>query len=64
MMEKGHGSQVRPSRWIEMEQPQVGGGPSELEGRKVAFAKLMPARRLAGTRSRQKDVRPRATGAQ
>ena len=64
VMEKGHGSQVRPSRRIEMEQPQVGWGPSELERRKVAFKQLMPARRLAGTLCGQQDVRPRATGAQ
>ena len=59
MLEKGHGSQVRPSRRIEMEQPQVGGGPSELKGRKVAFKQLMPARRLAGTLCGKQDVRPR-----
>jgi len=64
VMEKGHGSQVRQRRLIEMEQPQVGGGPSELERRKVALKQLMPARRLAGTLCGQQDVRPRTTGAQ
>jgi len=63
-MEKGHGGQVRPRRRIEMEQPQVGGGPSELEGRKVALKQLMPARRLEGALCGQEDARPRATGAQ
>jgi len=63
-MEKGHGSQVWPSWRIEREQPQLGGGPLELEGRKVALKQLMPARRLAGTLCGQQDVRPRDTGAQ
>jgi len=49
VMEKGHGSQVRPSGRKKMEQAQVGGGPWELEGRRVALKQLMPARRLAGT---------------
>jgi len=64
VMEKGHGCQVRPSWRIEMEQLQLGAGPLELEGRKVALKQLMPARRLAGTLCGQQDVRPRDTGAQ
>ena len=36
VINKRHGSYVRPSRRVEVEQPHVEGGPSELKGKKVA----------------------------